>query len=145
MVSSSRKPRTLPHGMCLWVLYTPESLRFFYLDLRSGNSPSESRSEYDDPQAGVDPFIHVVDGWTNPFRDTDVALSVRDKFHCDGEVPPHGTYDCPSGRSVLFRTSAEGPFGPVARTDWIEHSGVLLVAGGSGVSFGPSMLVYPFG
>ncbi|KAF9644193.1 hypothetical protein BDM02DRAFT_3122293 [Thelephora ganbajun] len=85
-------------------------------------------------------FIRAKAGWTKTLWDTVVALSVRDKFHCDGEVPPEGTY--PPYRGVLFRTFVEGPFGSVARTDWIEYSSVLLVAGGSGVSFGLSVLVY---
>lgn len=85
-------------------------------------------------------FIRAKAGWTKTLWDTVVALSVRDKFHCDGEEPPEGTY--PPSRGVLLRTFVEGPFGSVARTDWIEYSTVLLVAGGSGVSFGLSVLVY---
>jgi len=85
-------------------------------------------------------LIRAKAGWTKALWDTVVALSVRGKFHCDGEEPPRGTY--PPNRGVLLRTFVEGPFGSVARTDWIEYSSVLLVAGGSGVSFGLSVLVY---
>jgi len=85
-------------------------------------------------------FVRAKAGWTKTLWDTVVALSVRDKFHCDGEEPPEGTY--PPNRGVLLRTFVEGPFGSTARTDWIEHSSVLIVAGGSGVSFGLSVLVY---
>jgi len=85
-------------------------------------------------------FIRAKAGWTKTLWDTVVALSVRDKFHCDGETPPQGTY--PPDRGVLLRTFVEGPFGSIARTDWIEYSSVLVVAGGSGVSFGLSVLVY---
>jgi len=85
-------------------------------------------------------FVRAKAGWTKTLWDTVVALSVRDKFHCDGETPPQGTY--PPNRGVLLRTFVEGPFGSIARTDWIEYSSVLLVAGGSGVSFGLSLLVY---
>ena len=85
-------------------------------------------------------FIRAKAGWTKMLWDTIVALSVRGKFHCDGEEPPQGTY-LPN-RGVLLRTLVEGPLGSVARTDWIEYSSVLLVAGGSGVSFGLSVLVY---
>jgi len=85
-------------------------------------------------------FVRAKAGWTKTLWDTVVALSVRDKFHCDGEGPPQGTH--PPSRGVLLRTFVEGPFGSVARTDWIEYSSVLLVAGGSGVSFGLSVLVY---
>ena len=85
-------------------------------------------------------FIRAKAGWTKTLWDTVVALSVRDKFYCDGDEPPEGTY--PPNRGVLFRTFVEGPFGSIARTDWIEYSSVLLVAGGSGMSFGLSVLVY---
>ena len=85
-------------------------------------------------------FIRAKAGWTKTLWDTTVALGARDKFHCDGEEPPQGTY--PPDRGVLLRTFVEGPFGSVARTDWIEYSSVLLVAGGSGVSFALSVLVY---
>ena len=53
---------------------------------------------------------------------------------------PRGAY--PPGRGVLLRTFVEGPFGSVVRTDWVEYSSVLLVAGGSGVSFALSAFVY---
>ena len=60
-------------------------------------------------------------------------------FHCDYEVPPQGTF-LPD-RGVLLRTFVEDPFGSVARTNWVEYSTVILVAGGSGVSFGLSVSV----
>ena len=85
-------------------------------------------------------FIRAKAGWTKTLWYTVIALASRDKFHCDGEEPPQGTY--PPDRGVLLRTFVEGPFGSVARTDWIEYSSVLLVAGGSGVSFALSVLVY---
>ena len=85
-------------------------------------------------------FIRAKAGWTKKLWDTVVGLSVRDKFHCDGDAPPQGTH--PPGRGVLFRVFVDGPFGSVARTDWIEYSSVLLVAGGSGVSLTLSVLVY---
>ena len=85
-------------------------------------------------------FIRAKAGWTKTLWDTVVALAVRDKFHCDGEEPPPGTFQ--PDRGVLLRTFVEGPFGSVARTDWVEYSTVILVAGGSGVSFGLSVLVY---
>lgn len=85
-------------------------------------------------------FIRAKAGWTKTLWDTVVALASRDKWHCDGEEPTEGTY--PPNRGVLLRTFVEGPFGSVARTDWIEYSSVLLVGGGSGVSFALSVVVY---
>ena len=85
-------------------------------------------------------FIRAKAGWTKTLWDTVVALSVRGKFHCDGEGPPERSY--PPDRGVLFRTFVEGPFGSIARINWTEYSSVLIVAGGSGVSFGLSVLVY---
>ena len=84
-------------------------------------------------------FIRAKAGWTKTLWDNIVALASRDKFHCIEELP-EGTY--PPNRGVLLRTLIEGPFRPVARTDWIEHSNVLLVGSGSGVGFAPSVMVY---
>ena len=81
-----------------------------------------------------------VVGWTKTLWKKVIALSAGGKFHCDGEKPPEGT--CPPSRGVLLRVSLKGPFGSVARTDWVGHSSVLLVVGGSGVCFAMSMLVY---
>ncbi len=43
---------------------------------------------------------------------------------------------------VHFRTLIDGPFGSTARTRWGDYSSVLVVAGGSGVSYGDSILGY---
>lgn len=41
-----------------------------------------------------------------------------------------------------MRAFVEGPFGSAARTNWDSHSTAVIVAGGSGVSFGLSVLEY---
>ena len=85
-------------------------------------------------------FVRAKAGWTKTLWDTVVALSSMDKYHCDNEELPEGTY--PPCRGVLLFTLVEGPFGSIARTDWGDYSSVFLVGGGSGVAFILSILVY---
>ena len=42
----------------------------------------------------------------------------------------------------IFRAYVDGPFGSATRARWGQHSSVLIVCGGSGVSFGLSILEY---
>jgi hypothetical protein len=43
---------------------------------------------------------------------------------------------------IVMRAYVDGPFGSVVRARWGNHSTVLIIAGGSGVSFAVSMLQY---
>lgn len=45
-------------------------------------------------------------------------------------------------RGVLLRAHVDGPFGSSIRTKWTSHDTVLIIAGGSGVSFAASILEY---
>ncbi|KAH7914687.1 hypothetical protein BJ138DRAFT_999553 [Hygrophoropsis aurantiaca] len=45
-------------------------------------------------------------------------------------------------RGVLLRTYIDGPFGSSVRARWGNYSTILIIAGGSGVSFGLSILQY---
>lgn len=85
-------------------------------------------------------FIRAKNGWTKDLWDTVVSLTSRGQFHQPNEQPPEGV-QVPS-RGVLFRTYVDGPFGSVVRARFEEHSTILIVAGGSGVSFGLSLLIY---
>ncbi|GJJ06827.1 hypothetical protein Clacol_001023 [Clathrus columnatus] len=45
-------------------------------------------------------------------------------------------------RGVLFRAYIDGPFGSSARVKWTTYDTVLIIAGGSGISFAASILEY---
>lgn len=45
-------------------------------------------------------------------------------------------------KPVFFRSLVDGPYGSSARVRWGSHSTVLIIAGGSGVSFAVSILTY---
>lgn len=45
-------------------------------------------------------------------------------------------------KPVFFRALVDGPYGSSARVRWGDHSTVLVICGGSGVSFGIAILTY---
>ena len=45
-------------------------------------------------------------------------------------------------KPVFFRALVDGPYGSSARVRWGDHSTVLIICGGSGVSFGIAILTY---
>ncbi|CED83240.1 Ferric reductase, NADH/NADPH oxidase and related proteins [Phaffia rhodozyma] len=47
-----------------------------------------------------------------------------------------------TSKPVFFRALVDGPYGSSARVRWGQHSTVLIVCGGSGVSFGVAILAY---
>ena len=69
-----------------------------------------------------------------------MKLSTAGLAHPPGEHPPPDA-ELPA-RGCLMRMYVDGPFGSVVRANWKAHSTVVLVAGGSGVSFGLSLLLY---
>ena len=83
-------------------------------------------------------FIRAKKGWTKDLWDAVARLTARGMRHPPGEhVPGH----LPP-RGVVMRARVDGPFGSAARARWNDHSSVLLMAGGSGVSFALSILQY---
>lgn len=85
-------------------------------------------------------LIRAKNGWTKELWDRVSGLTTRGQSHPTDEKMPPGT-ELPD-RGVLFRMYVDGPFGSVARAEFGRHSTVLIVAGGSGVSFGLSLLEY---
>ena len=85
-------------------------------------------------------FIRAKNGWTKDLWDKVAKLISRGQTHDPSEAPPIGS-QLPT-RGVLLRMYVDGPFGSVVRAKWEDHSTVLIVAGGSGVSFGLSLLIY---
>lgn len=84
-------------------------------------------------------LIRAKAGWTKDLWDTVVRLNAANKKHPRNEVP-HGM-PLPS-IGIVMRAWVDGPFGSSARTNWGTFSSVLIVSGGSGVSFGLSVLEY---
>ncbi len=68
-----------------------------------------------------------------PIKDKGYSLaSMRASGHGDGvKVPP-----------IYVRAKIDGPFGSSARVRWGEHSTVVIICGGSGVSFGIGICDY---
>lgn len=54
---------------------------------------------------------------------------------------PSSNFSSPN-RGVLLRTFIDGPFGSSIRARWTSYSTVLVIAGGSGVSFAVAVLEY---
>ncbi|TCD71873.1 hypothetical protein EIP91_000005 [Steccherinum ochraceum] len=83
-------------------------------------------------------LIRAKKGWTKALRNTVTQLVSHgrkypptERVPSDVKLPEHG---------VLMHGMVDGPFGSAARADWGAYSSVLIVAGGSGVSFGLSIL-----
>lgn len=85
-------------------------------------------------------LIRTKNGWTKDLWDAVVKLTSSGRSHPQGEHPSEGA-GMPI-RGVLMRMYVDGPFGSSVRARWGTHSTVLVVVGGSGVSFGLSVLEY---
>jgi len=85
-------------------------------------------------------LIRAKGGWTKDLWNTVVSLTSQFKTHVPTETIPKGTEMPKNG--VLLRAFVDGPFGSSARARWGSHSTVVIVAGGSGVSFGLAVLEY---
>jgi len=81
-------------------------------------------------------LIRARNGWTQDLWNF-VARMTADQSHGDLSAPG----DLPK-RGVLLRAYVDGPFGSSIRARWGAYSTVLIIAGGSGVSFGLSVLQY---
>lgn len=85
-------------------------------------------------------LVRAKSGWTQELWDAVAKLTVTRQSHPRGERPTKGS-DMPP-RGVLMRMYVDGPFGSSVRARWGSHSTVLIITGGSGVSFGLSVLEY---
>ncbi|EGN95939.1 hypothetical protein SERLA73DRAFT_185371 [Serpula lacrymans var. lacrymans S7.3] len=86
-------------------------------------------------------LIRAKGGWTQDLWNAITRLTEQGLRNPPNEEPPENF----TGRmsyGVLLRAYVDGPFGSSIRARWGDHSTVLIVAGGSGVSFGLSILQY---
>ncbi|KAI1795794.1 hypothetical protein LXA43DRAFT_1163671 [Ganoderma leucocontextum] len=98
----------------------------------------DEQNQYDDGRVLVF-LIRAKGGWTKDLWDTIAMMHARgQQFVREEKLPP---CEMPS-RGVLLRACVDGPFGSSARASWGDYSSVLIVTGGSGVSYGLSVLQY---
>lgn len=90
------------------------------------------------PRAAMVFIIRAKYGWTKQLWDLIVSLTAEGKMHIGGESHLLESAFPPSG--LLLRTFIDGPFGSSVRIPWQDHSSVLIIAAGSGVTFGLSVL-----
>ncbi|KAG2111597.1 uncharacterized protein F5147DRAFT_92393 [Suillus discolor] len=83
-------------------------------------------------------LIRTRNGWTQDLWDLVSRMTAE---HSPGDTPICAAENLPS-HGVLLRTYVDGPFGSSIRARWGNYSTVLIIAGGSGVSFGLSVLQY---
>ncbi|KAH8116953.1 hypothetical protein DFH11DRAFT_1141658 [Phellopilus nigrolimitatus] len=88
-------------------------------------------------------IVRAKKGWTKRLWELVGALQARGAALPPGEALPAGCAPPPAGTpGIVCRALVDGPFGSAARTRWGRYASVLVVAGGSGVSFGLSVLEY---
>ncbi|KZT33368.1 hypothetical protein SISSUDRAFT_1011045 [Sistotremastrum suecicum HHB10207 ss-3] len=58
------------------------------------------------------------------------------------EGPQESTSLMSTGRSAILRTHVDGPFGSASRSRWAKFSTVVIIVGGSGVSFGLAIMQF---
>ncbi|KII88473.1 hypothetical protein PLICRDRAFT_41633 [Plicaturopsis crispa FD-325 SS-3] len=85
-------------------------------------------------------IVRAKQGWTKDLWDKIITLTAHGQSTVPGEKPPKGTV-MPS-HGVLMRMYVDGPFGSAVRARWGNYSTMVIIAGGSGVSFGLSVLQY---
>lgn len=81
-------------------------------------------------------LVRARNGWTQDLWNLVARMTAKQSssdFPAVGDLPKRG---------VLLRAYVDGPFGSSIRARWSTHSTVLIIAGGSGVSFGLSVLQY---
>jgi hypothetical protein len=135
--------RLIPPGHLTWapgqhfLLCIPSISKFV-------SHPFTSASVCDTQKPGDDGrmimfLIRAKNGWTKDLWTTVVGLLISGCRHPAQEAPVGITLP-PTG--VLLKAWVDGPFGSPARTNWSLYSTAMIVSGGSGVSFGISVLEY---
>ncbi|KAL5532743.1 hypothetical protein ACEPAF_4517 [Sanghuangporus sanghuang] len=91
-------------------------------------------------------FVRAKKGWTKRLWDLVSSLQSQGLASAPGEDLPEGYSPplAPGSRTpgVVLRALVDGPFGTAGRTKWGKYSSVFIIAGGSGVAFGLSVLEY---
>lgn len=83
-------------------------------------------------------LIRAKSGWTRDLWNL-VSRSIAERSK--GDVSPAYTGSLPK-HGILLRAYVDGPFGSAKRARWGNYSTAVIITGGSGVSFGLSLLQY---
>lgn len=83
-------------------------------------------------------LIRTRTGWTQDLWGLVLRMTAE---RSPGDISISAAENLPK-YGVLLRTYVDGPFGSSIRARWGNYSTVLIIAGGSGVSFGLSVLQY---
>ncbi|KAI6128265.1 ferric reductase like transmembrane component-domain-containing protein [Pisolithus croceorrhizus] len=83
-------------------------------------------------------LIRARKGWTQDLWDM-VSRMIANQSR--GDVSSLKSASLPT-RGVVLRTFVDGPFGSSVRARWGDYSTAMIITGGSGVSFGLSVLQY---
>lgn len=84
-------------------------------------------------------LVRAKSGWTQDLWDLVSRLTAE---RSRGDVSPTFTSDNLPKNGVLLRAYVDGPFGSAKRARWGNYSTGIIIAGGSGVSFGLALLQY---
>lgn len=85
-------------------------------------------------------LIRCKNGWTRRLWElAGINCSGGGDLLLEESLPPGTTVP---RKGVLLKMFIDGPFGSTVRTRWGSHSTILIIVGGSGVSFGVSLLEY---
>ncbi|KAH9856964.1 hypothetical protein C2E23DRAFT_934159 [Lenzites betulinus] len=84
-------------------------------------------------------LIRAKNGWTKDLWDAVALMTSRNEQFRRGESLPR--CEMPF-RGVLLRACVDGPYGSSVRAAWMDYPSVLIVAGGSGVSYALSILQF---
>ncbi|TDL24793.1 hypothetical protein BD410DRAFT_718444 [Rickenella mellea] len=88
----------------------------------------------------IEMLIRAKKGWTKRLWDEVASLLKHELAMPEMEDLPKG-YEAPK-HGVIMQTRVDGAFGSSIRARWGSYSTVVIAAGGSGVSFGISVLQY---
>ena len=84
-------------------------------------------------------LVRTKSGWTQDLWNL-VSRLTAERSRVD--VSPTSTSDSLPKNGVLLRACVDGPFGSAKRARWGNYSTGVIITGGSGVSFGLSLLQY---
>ncbi|KAG6333650.1 hypothetical protein ID866_5437 [Astraeus odoratus] len=83
-------------------------------------------------------LVRTRKGWTQDLWDTVARMTVN---HSRADASSLPSASLPT-QGVILRAFVDGPFGSSVRARWGDHSTAVIVTGGSGVSFGLSVLQF---
>ena len=92
----------------------------------------------------VELIIRAKNGFTKHLWDAVCKLIVSGptNYPFASQPDPESSLARRVNNGVLLRTFVDGPFGSAIRAHWGNHSTVMIITGGTGITFGASILEY---